>query len=139
MFNYDNEVFDINYDNINDEKQLTKDENQQIIPNKNEYEMKKLNNESLASSSSDKADLSFLEENSIDEDDSFLSKKTKRLDVNELDKFLYSKCEKILHPKEIIKSIEKEETLEKNGINNHNYFQELKNSWNKIDSFRVPK
>ena len=112
MLKYDNEENDINYDNINEEKNLTEVENQQIIPNKNEHEMKKLNNVSFESSNSDKADYSFLEENSIDEDDdSFLSKKTKRLDVNELDKFLYSKYEKILHPKEMIKSFEKEETM----------------------------
>ena len=80
MLKYDNEENDINYDNINEEKNLTEVENQQIIPNKNEHEMKKLNNVSFESSNSDKADYSFLEENSIDEDDdSFLSKKNKKI------------------------------------------------------------
>ena len=109
---YDCEEFDINYDNLNDEKKLPENENKQIIPNNYEKEKKKLINESFDSSNLDKADLSFLEEKSIDEDDdSFLSKKTKRLDVNELEKYLYSKCEKIFHPKEMIKSIEIEEIM----------------------------
>ena len=110
---YDNEEFDINYNNFNEEKKLKEDENKQIIPNNYEKEIKKLNNESFEDSNSEKVDISFLEEISIDEDeDTFLSKKTKRLDVNELDKYLYSECEKNFHPKKKIKLIEIEEILE---------------------------